>query len=111
MKLSEYAKKIKVSYKTAWRYYVDGKLDAYKTSTGRIIVRDSEKQEEEVQSREMMGLASPQKAWVRQQASFEKVSEEEIVRRAVDWYMRTYPSKICEERVFRAEVLSDKASD
>jgi predicted site-specific integrase-resolvase len=44
MKLSQYAKKVGVSYKTAYRWYRAGTLDAYQTPTGIIIVR--EKQDE-----------------------------------------------------------------
>jgi putative resolvase len=40
MKLSRYAKKVGVSYKTAYRWYRAGALDAYQTPTGIIIVRD-----------------------------------------------------------------------
>lgn len=40
MKLSQYAKKVGVTYKTAWRWYKAGTLDAYQTPTGMIIVRD-----------------------------------------------------------------------
>jgi predicted site-specific integrase-resolvase len=40
MKLSAYAKKLGISYKTAWRWYSDGRLDAYQTETGAIIVRE-----------------------------------------------------------------------
>jgi predicted site-specific integrase-resolvase len=40
MKLSQYARKIGVSYKTAYRWYRAGSLDAYQTATGIIIVRD-----------------------------------------------------------------------
>ena len=40
MKLSQYAKQTGVSYKTAWRWYKAGTLDAYQTPTGIIIVRD-----------------------------------------------------------------------
>jgi len=40
MKLSTYAKQTGVSYKTAWRWYKAGTLDAYKTETGTVIVRD-----------------------------------------------------------------------
>jgi hypothetical protein len=40
MKLSEYAKKLGISYRTAWRYYKEGKLNAYQTHTGTIIVRE-----------------------------------------------------------------------
>ena len=40
MKLSQYAKKVGVSYKTAYRWYRAGTLDAYQTPTGIIIVRD-----------------------------------------------------------------------
>jgi putative resolvase len=40
MKLSQYAKHVGVSYKTAYRWYKAGALDAYQTPTGIIIVRD-----------------------------------------------------------------------
>jgi putative resolvase len=40
MKLSQYAKHVGVSYKTAYRWYKAGTLDAYQTPTGMIIVRD-----------------------------------------------------------------------
>ena len=40
MKLSQYAKKVGVTYKTAYRWYRAGTLDAYQTETGIIIVRD-----------------------------------------------------------------------
>lgn len=40
MKLSAYAKKLGVTYKTAWNYYRAGKLNAYQTHTGTVIVRD-----------------------------------------------------------------------
>ena len=41
MKLSEYAKSLGLGYRTVWSYFRDGKLDAYKTHTGTIIVRDN----------------------------------------------------------------------
>lgn len=40
MKLSQYAKQQGVSYKTAWRWYKAGQLDAYQSATGTVIVRD-----------------------------------------------------------------------
>jgi putative resolvase len=40
MKLSQYAKQNGISYKTAWRWYKAGTLDAYQTETGTVIVRD-----------------------------------------------------------------------
>ena len=40
MKLSQYAKKAGISYKTAWRWYKSGTLDAYQTPTGMVVVRD-----------------------------------------------------------------------
>jgi putative resolvase len=40
MKLSQYAKQTGVSYKTAWRWCKAGTLDAYRTETGTVIVRD-----------------------------------------------------------------------
>jgi len=40
MKLSAYAKKLGITYKTAWNYFRAGKLNAYQTHTGTVIVRD-----------------------------------------------------------------------
>ncbi len=41
MKLSQYAKRAGVTYKTAWRWWKSGQLDAYQTPTGTVIVRDA----------------------------------------------------------------------
>jgi len=46
MKLSAYAKKIGVSYRTAWNYFREGKLNAYQTHTGTVIVREEDKPSE-----------------------------------------------------------------
>jgi len=40
MKLSQYAKKMGVTYKTAWRWDKAGQLDAYQTPTGMVVVRE-----------------------------------------------------------------------
>src|SRR5260370_35466381 len=40
MKISQYAKKVRITYKTAWRWYKAGTLDAYQTPTGMVVVRD-----------------------------------------------------------------------
>jgi hypothetical protein len=40
MILSQYAKQMNVSYKTAFRWWKAGRLDAYQLDTGTIIVRD-----------------------------------------------------------------------
>ena len=40
MRLREYATKMGVSYKTAFRWWRAGKLDAYQLDTGTVIVRD-----------------------------------------------------------------------
>jgi putative resolvase len=40
MKLSQYARKAGITYKTAWRWWKAGMLDAYQTQTGMVIVRD-----------------------------------------------------------------------
>ncbi len=40
MKLSAYARQIGVTYKTAYRWWKAGKLDAYQLDTGTVIVRD-----------------------------------------------------------------------
>ena len=40
MKLSAYAKRVGVSYRTAWNWYKAGKLNAYQTASGTVIVRE-----------------------------------------------------------------------
>jgi predicted site-specific integrase-resolvase len=40
MKLSAYAKRAGVTYKTAWRWWKLGQLDAYQTPTGTVVVRE-----------------------------------------------------------------------
>ncbi len=40
MKLSDYAKQVGVTYKTAWHWWKAGQLDAYQLPTGTIIVRE-----------------------------------------------------------------------
>lgn len=42
MRLSTYARKMGVSYKTAYRWWKAGKLDAFQLDTGTIIVREPE---------------------------------------------------------------------
>lgn len=45
MKLSNWAKKQGVSYKTAWRLWNRGQLNAYQLPTGTIIVKEEQKEE------------------------------------------------------------------
>jgi len=40
MKLSKYAHKLGISYRTAWRLWKAGKLDAYQLPTGTVIVKE-----------------------------------------------------------------------
>jgi putative resolvase len=40
MKLSTYARQVGVTYKTVYRWWKTGKLDAYQLDTGTVIVRD-----------------------------------------------------------------------
>ena len=40
MRLGEYAKHMGVTYKTAYRWWKAGKLDAYQLETGTVIIRD-----------------------------------------------------------------------
>ena len=42
MKLSDYAKKVGVSYGTAWRWFKSGKLKGYQIDTGTIIVTEAQ---------------------------------------------------------------------
>ena len=41
MKLSDYAKKIGISYRTAWRWFKTGKISGYQMDTGTIIITES----------------------------------------------------------------------
>jgi len=49
MRLRVYAKKTGVTYKTAFRWWKAGKLDAYQMDTGTIIVRAPATSAEQVQ--------------------------------------------------------------
>jgi len=40
MKLSDYALKIGISYRTAWRWYKSGRLKGYQVDTGTIIITE-----------------------------------------------------------------------
>jgi predicted site-specific integrase-resolvase len=48
MKLSTYAKQLGVSYKTAWRHWKSGKLEAYQLPTGTVIVNTTRKKNNKV---------------------------------------------------------------
>ena len=49
MKLSAWAKKMGISYQTAWRWFRDGKIEgAFKTPSGSIFVPDEVKKEDYV---------------------------------------------------------------
>jgi putative resolvase len=49
MRLSQYAKKMGVSYKTAFRWWKAGKRDAYQLDTGTVIVREPAQPQEATQ--------------------------------------------------------------
>jgi predicted site-specific integrase-resolvase len=49
MRLSAFAKKMGVSYKTAFRWWKAGKLDAYQLDTGTVIVREPAQPQEAAQ--------------------------------------------------------------
>jgi predicted site-specific integrase-resolvase len=42
MRLSEYARQVGLTYKTAWQWWKAGQLDAYQLPTGTSIVRESQ---------------------------------------------------------------------
>jgi predicted site-specific integrase-resolvase len=42
MKLSKYARKVGVTYKTAWRWYQAGRISGYQMDTGTIIITESD---------------------------------------------------------------------
>jgi len=43
MKLSQYAKKIGVTYRTAWIWYRDGKIKGYQMPTGTVVITEDER--------------------------------------------------------------------
>jgi predicted site-specific integrase-resolvase len=45
MKLSDYAKKVGVTYKTAWRWFQAGKIKGYQMDTGTIIITEDDQPE------------------------------------------------------------------
>jgi predicted site-specific integrase-resolvase len=40
MKLGDYARRVGVSYRTAWRWYKSGQLSGYQVETGTIIITE-----------------------------------------------------------------------
>jgi len=42
MKLSDYAKKVGISYRTAWRWWKQGDLKGYQLPSGTIIITDED---------------------------------------------------------------------
>ena len=42
MKLSQYAQKLGINYKTAWKWFKAGKIKGYQMDTGTIIVTEME---------------------------------------------------------------------
>ncbi|MCP4108846.1 MAG: IS607 family transposase [Desulfobacteraceae bacterium] len=48
MKLSHYAKKLGVHYKTAWRWYKEGRLEGYQLPTGTIIITEEDTPEKDL---------------------------------------------------------------
>ncbi len=49
MKLSQYAKKLGVHYKTAWRWYKEGRLEGYQLPTGTIIITEEDTPEKDLE--------------------------------------------------------------
>ena len=49
MKLHDYARKVGVTYKTAWLWYKAGKLNGYKTPSGTIIVTELDEKSNSLQ--------------------------------------------------------------
>lgn len=40
MKLSDYAKEVGVSYRAAWRWYKEGKIQCHQMPTGTVIITE-----------------------------------------------------------------------
>jgi len=47
LKLSDYAKKVGINYRTAWNWYKSGRLNAIQMPTGTIIVTENEPEKED----------------------------------------------------------------
>jgi predicted site-specific integrase-resolvase len=60
MRLSQYAKQMNVSYKTAFRWWKAGRLDAYQLDTGTIIVRDPKPETHALNGIALYARVSPQ---------------------------------------------------
>lgn len=41
MKLSQYAKQVGISYRTAWRWFKSGEIEGYQTHTGTVIITEA----------------------------------------------------------------------
>lgn len=50
MKLSQYAKQIGISYRTAWRWYKSGEIEGYQTPTGTIIITEPKNDQPEIKN-------------------------------------------------------------
>ena len=76
--LSEYAKQVGVTYKTAWQWWKAGQLDAYQLPTGTIIVR------------ELRGAASGVAFYARVSSAEQKEDAMRQMRRhvAIWWWLR-----------------------
>jgi putative resolvase len=48
MKLSDYARKVGVSYRTAWEWYRKGKIHGYQMDTGTIIIEEESSRPERI---------------------------------------------------------------
>lgn len=47
MKISDYAKKLGISYKTVWRWFKDGKIKGYKMPSGTVIITENDNKEKQ----------------------------------------------------------------
>jgi predicted site-specific integrase-resolvase len=75
MRLSQYAKKMGISYTTAFRWWKAGKLDAYQLDTGTIVIRDP------AQPQEALGVA----LYARVSSADQKADLERQVQRLKDY--------------------------
>ncbi len=50
MKLSQYAKQIGISYRTAWRWYKSGEIEGYQTPTRTIIITEPKTEQPEIKN-------------------------------------------------------------
>jgi predicted site-specific integrase-resolvase len=112
MKLSQYAKIVGVSYKTAWTWYRNGEINGYQTPTGTIIVT-------ELDQKYLQGEDSKTVVYARVSINKQKDDLERQIVRAqdfcaangwrIDQVVKEIASGINDERPKLIKILTDQS--